>query len=109
MYLPKSFQIEDLGELHAFILAHNFASLITQHQGAPFATHLPFLLDAERGPHGTLLAHMARANPQWRGFASGQPALVIFQGPHTYISPSWYEPIAPSVPTWNYATVHAYG
>ena len=106
MYLPKSFQIEDLAELHAFMRAYSFATLVTQHQGAPFASHLPFLLDAERGPHGTLLAHMARANPQWRDF--GGEALVIFQGPHAYISPSWYE-AHPSVPTWNYAVVHAYG
>ena len=108
MYLPKSFQIEDLAELHGFMRAYNFASLITQHQGAPFASHLPFLLDAERGPHGTLLAHLARANPQWRDFDTTSEALVIFQGPHAYISPSWYE-THPSVPTWNYAVVHAYG
>jgi transcriptional regulator len=108
MYLPKSFQIEDLAELQAFMHAYNFASLVTQHEGAPFASHLPFMLDVERGPHGTLLAHMARANPQWRDFAAGGEALVIFQGPHAYISPSWYE-THPSVPTWNYAVVHAYG
>ncbi len=108
MYLPKSFQIEDLAELHAFMQAYNFATLVTQHDGAPFASHLPFMLDAERGPHGTLLAHMARANPQWRDFAAGSQALVIFQGPHAYISPSWYE-THPSVPTWNYAVVHVYG
>jgi transcriptional regulator len=108
MYLPKSFQTEDLPELHGFMQSYNFATLVTQHQGAPFATHLPFMLDAERGPYGTLLAHLARANPQWRDFAAGAEALVIFQGPHAYISPSWYE-THPSVPTWNYAVVHAYG
>jgi transcriptional regulator len=108
MYLPKSFQIEDLAELHAFMRTYSFATLVTQHEGAPFASHLPFLLDAERGPHGTLLAHMARANQQWRDFAAGGEALVIFQGPHAYISPSWYE-THPSVPTWNYAVVHIYG
>jgi len=108
MYLPKSFQIEDLAELHGFMCAYNFATLVTQHQGAPFASHLPFMLDAERGRHGTLLAHMARANPQWRDFAAGGEVLVIFQGPHAYISPSWYA-THPSVPTWNYAVVHAYG
>ena len=108
MYLPKSFQTEDLAELHGFMRAYNFATLVTQHQGAPFASHLPFLLDAERGPHGTLLAHVARANPQWRDFDTTSEALVIFQGPHAYISPSWYE-THPSVPTWNYAVVHAYG
>src|SRR5206468_2683175 len=57
---------------------------------------------------GTLLSHMARANDQWQDFARGAEALVIFQGHHTYISPSWYE-IHPSVPTWNYMVVHAYG
>jgi len=108
MYLPKSFQIEDLAELHGFMRAYNFASLVTQHQGSPFASHLPFLLDAGRGPRGTLLAHMARANPQWRDFDATSESLVIFQGPHAYISPSWYE-THPSVPTWNYAVVHAYG
>jgi transcriptional regulator len=108
MYLPKSFQTEDLAELHDFMQAYNFATLVTQHQGAPFASHLPFLLDAERGPHGTLLAHMARANPQWRDFGPARAALVIFQGPHAYISPSW-STTHPSVPTWNYAVVHAYG
>ena len=74
----------------------------------PFATHLPFLLDSQRGPNGTLLAHMARANPQWHDFNSEQEVLAIFQGPHAYVSPSWYE-IELSVPTWNYAAVHAYG
>jgi transcriptional regulator len=108
MYLPKSFQIEDLAELHGFMRAYNFATLVTQHQGAPFASHLPFMLDAERGLHGRLLAHMARANPQWRDFDATSEVLVIFQGPHAYISPSWYE-THPSVPTWNYAVVHAYG
>jgi transcriptional regulator len=108
MYLPKSFQVEDLVELHGFMQAHNFATLVTQHQGAPFATHLPFLVDAQRGPYGTLLAHLARANPQWRDFGGGGEALVIFQGPHAYISPSWYA-THPSVPTWNYAVVHTYG
>jgi transcriptional regulator len=108
MYLPKSFRIEDLPELQAFMSAYSFASLVTQHDGAPFASHLPFMLDAERGSYGTLLAHMARANPQWRDFAAGGEVLVMFQGPHTYISPSWYE-THPSVPTWNYAVVHAYG
>ena len=108
MYLPKSFHIEDRPELQAFMRAYNFASLVTQHAGAPFASHLPFMLDGERGPHGTLLAHMARANPQWRDFAAGGEVLVMFQGPHAYISPAWYE-TQPSVPTWNYAVVHAYG
>jgi len=108
MYIPKHFREDDLDTLHKFMQAYSFATLITQHEGAPFATHLPFILDSERGPKGTLLAHMARANPQWHDFNSAQEVLTIFQGPHAYISPSWYE-VELSVPTWNYAVVHAYG
>src|SRR6185295_2744623 len=108
MYIPNSFREDDRSLLHDLMRQHNFGILVTQRDGTPFATHMPFLLDAERGAHGTLLAHMARANPQWRDFAAGQEALVIFHGPHAYISPSWYD-VTPSVPTWNYVAVHAYG
>jgi transcriptional regulator len=86
----------------------NFATLVTAQDGCPTATHLPFLVYPEAGDQGCLVGHMARANAQWEGFAHGQEALVIFQGHHAYISPSWYE-LHPSVPTWNYAVVHAYG
>jgi transcriptional regulator len=108
MYIPKAFREDDLNTLHKSMQEYSFATLITQHEGVPFATHLPFILDAKRAPNGTLLAHMARANPQWRDFKSEQEVLVIFQGPHAYVSPSWYE-VELSVPTWNYAVVHAYG
>jgi transcriptional regulator len=108
MYIPKLFREDDLGTLHSLMQQYNFATLITQHDGVPFATHLPFLLRPGQGPYGTLLGHMARANPQWRDFHQGQEVLAIFQGPHAYVSPSWYE-VHPSVPTWNYAAVHAYG
>ena len=108
MYIPKHFREDDLNTLHDLMRVYSFATLITQHEGVPFATHLPFILDAQRGPYGTLLAHVARANPQWRDFNSEQEVLVIFQGPHAYVSPSWYE-VELSVPTWNYAAVHAYG
>ena len=108
MYIPNSFREDDPALLHDLMRRYNFAALVMQHAGAPFATHLPFIVDSTRGPHGTLLAHMARANPQWRDFADGREALVIFQGAHAYISPAWYETM-PSVPTWNYAVVHAYG
>jgi transcriptional regulator len=108
MYIPKAFREDDISAIHTLIREYSFATLITQHEGVPFASHLPFILDAERGPNGTLLAHMARANPQWHDFNSAQEVLVIFQGPHAYISPSWYE-VELSVPTWNYAVIHAYG
>ena len=108
MYIPKHFREDDLKTLHELMRAYSFATLITHHEGVPYATHLPFILDTQRGQYGTLLAHMARANPQWHDFNSEQEVLVTFQGPHAYISPSWYE-VELSVPTWNYAAIHAYG
>lgn len=108
MYIPERFREDDKAVLQAFIREHSFGALVTRGEDAPVATHLPFLFDAERSEYGMLSAHMARANPQWREFASGREALVIFSGPHAYVSPSWYD-VALSVPTWNYAAVHACG
>jgi transcriptional regulator len=108
MYIPAHFREDDLATLQAFIRDYSFGILVTQHEGVPFASHLPFIYDAGRGPNGTLLAHVARANPQWQSFDGTREALAIFSGPHGYVSPSWYE-VERSVPTWNYATVHAYG
>jgi transcriptional regulator len=108
MYIPERFREDDTAVLQAFIREHSFGALVTRGKDVPFATHLPFLFDASRGRYGLLSAHMARANPQWREFESGREALVIFAGPHAYVSPSWYD-VALSVPTWNYAAVHAYG
>jgi len=108
MYLPAHFREDDPAILQAFIRDNSFGILVTQHEGVPFATHLPFLFDAGRGPHGTLIAHMALGNPQWRSFHEQREALAIFSGPHAYVTPSWYE-VELSVPTWNYAIVHAYG
>jgi transcriptional regulator len=108
MYVPPHFAEDDPAILHDLIRDHSFGLLVSVVDGAPFATHLPFLLDAERGPHGTLVAHMARANPHWRAFADGGDSLVVFQGPHAYVTPSWYAP-GNNVPTWNYVAVHAYG
>src|SRR5579863_890712 len=110
MYIPKAFREEDIGVLHAFMQGNNFAILVTIQDGVPLATHLPLILDPEKGTYGTLRGHMARANTQWRTFDESKEVLVIFPGPHAYISPSWYvsEPET-SVPTWNYAAIHAYG
>ena len=109
MYIPKSFQITDLAWCHALMRAQSFAAMITADDaGAPFATHLPILVDPARGPFGTLRGHVARANPHWRYLAAGRPTLVIFSGAHAYVSPSWYA-THPSVPTWNYVAVHATG
>ncbi len=109
MYLPRFNSETDQEVLAALMQQNSFATLVTNDpDNLPFATHLPILLDRSRGEYGTLVAHMARANPQWKHFSNGKEVLVIFQGPHTYLSPSWYKSEF-SVPTWNYAVVHAYG
>ena len=109
MYIPEPFLLEDREAILELIRRHNFALLVTARDSAVQATHLPFLYEPRRGPQGTLLAHMARANPQWRDFAElERDAMVVFQGPHAYISPSWSGP-GRHVPTWNYMAVHAYG
>ena len=108
MYVPKHFAIEDRAWVRAFVRSHNFGTLISRHEGELFATHLPFMLDDEPAPNGTLRAHMARENPQWRSFGE-EPVLAIFAGPHGYVSPSLYESNLPKVPTWNYVAVHIYG
>ncbi len=108
MYIPKAFREEEAAILHPLMQTYSFATLVSQRDGAPFASHLPLILHPEEGPNGTLIGHMARANPQWRDFDGEQEVLAIFQGPHAYVSPSWYT-VQPSVPTWNYAAVHAYG
>jgi len=107
MYIPAAFAEPDLSRLHDFIEQYGFGVLVSQNDGLPFASHLPFLLERAAGPHGTLVGHVARANPQWRQ-AAGQAALAIFSGPHAYVSPTWYE-AEQVVPTWNYTAVHAYG
>ena len=104
MYIPKHFNENDAEKLAAFIDEHAFGVLVTVSEGRPFASHLPFLYEREAN---LLLGHVARANPQWQHFSSGADVMVLFQGPHAYISPSWY--LAPGVPTWNYAVAHLYG
>jgi transcriptional regulator len=107
MYIPTAFHQPDRNKLVAFIEQNSFGVLVSQLDGEPFASHLPFLLDRSSGPHGTLVGHMAIANPQWRQ-AEGQDVLAVFAGPHAYISPTWYE-AENVVPTWNYLAVHVYG
>src|SRR4029079_18453576 len=107
MYIPPLFAKSDSVALHNAIERYLFATLVCRKHGHRAASNLPFLIDRQAGPNGTLLGHMARANLQWRD-ASGQEVLTIFSGPHAYISPQWY--VAPQVvPTWNYVAVHAYG
>jgi len=107
MYIPAAFQQSDRNKLFEFIERNSFGLLVSQFEGEPFASHLPFLLDRSSGPNGCLIGHMALANPQWRQ-SEGQTVLAIFSGPHAYISPTWYE-ADNVVPTWNYVAVHVYG
>ena len=106
VYIPASFAETDTTRLHEFIRRNSFAILTSHGHDGLIGSHLPVLLDAEAGPLGHLLGHMARANPQWRDIRG--EVLAIFSGPHAYVSPSWYEE-AGTVPTWNYVAVHAYG
>lgn len=107
MYLPEAFRARDLSALDR-LAAHNaFGTLVSQIDGAPFASHLPVLY-RRAGEQVTLTGHWARANPQWREIA-GQRVLFIFHGPHAYVSPRWYAEPQKNVPTWNYAVGHVYG
>lgn len=109
MYTPRHFTIDDASVLSDFMRRHSFALLVTATDNAPFATHIPLLLE-EAGPGpGKLLGHLSKANPQWQAFDGETEAMVVFWGPHAYVSPSWYETEKKKVPTWNYVTVHAYG
>ncbi len=107
MYIPRRYEELDSKTIEAFIRANDFAALVSFDGERPIASHL--LLDLTGREDGGLVlnGHMARANPQWRSFKTDQDVLAIFSGPHTYISPRWYNHT--NVPTWNYMAVHVSG
>ena len=107
MYVPAHFEVTDREKLFAVVRQFSFATVVTQMTGEPFASHLPILLDESDPERPRLIGHLARANAQWKHFGATN-VLVIFEGPHGYISPAWYE-TKNAVPTWNYVAVHAYG
>ncbi len=109
MYTPSHFHSDDIKAMHAAIRRHPFGLLITLFQGELNLTHLPFHLDATRGPHGTLEAHLARLNPHCAALQAGAASTVVFKGPDAYVSPRWYLDPAKNVPTWNYVAIHAHG
>ncbi|MEJ6004458.1 FMN-binding negative transcriptional regulator [Paucibacter sp. AS339] len=112
MYIPPCNAEQDLATLHDLIAKHPLGTWITLATEGLTANHIPFLIDRARGPHGTLRAHVARANPVWRELSGEQESMVVFQGPQSYITPSWYPTRLNSgavVPTWNYAVVQAKG
>ena len=107
MYIPKAFEESDKTKLLNFIKNHSFGIMFSDNGNGPFATHLPFIMNENIGGNGSLFSHMAKANPHWRDL-NDKEVLVVFSGPHAYISPTWYgEPN--TVPTWNYVAVHVYG
>ncbi len=112
MYLPKYFEESRTDVLHAMMRARPLATLVTLCDSGLAANHIPVETVAAPGPHGMLRGHIARANPLWREYNEASPALAIFQGPQTYISPSFYpskKQTGEVVPTWDYAVVHAHG
>jgi len=109
MYMPGHFEESRIDVLHALVRGHPLATWVVQGADGLNVNHVPFLVDATRGEHGTLVGHVARANPVWQRLG---PSIAVFQGPQAYVSPNFY----PSkrdhgkvVPTWNYAVVHAHG
>ena len=107
MYIPEFNREEDRATILAFMRANPFAVLVSNVEGVPFATHLPLLID-DADDQIVIQGHMAKANAHWKSMKETEESLIIFHGPHAYISPSLYES-RESVPTWNYAAVHVYG
>jgi transcriptional regulator len=111
MYIPEHFEERDRTVLHGLIESHPLGTWVTAAAGELVVNHLPFVLDANRGEFGTLVGHVARANSVWKT-AFELESVVVFQGPETYITPSWYpskHEHGKAVPTWNYVVVHAHG
>lgn len=112
MYLPQQFAEPRVEELHRIIQDNSLGMLVRSTDAGFEADHLPFLLDADQGAHGTLIAHVARANRVWQEIREADQVLVVFRGVQGYISPNWYpgkHETHRRVPTWNYEVVHAHG
>lgn len=112
MYQPPHFREDRIDVLQDLVRAHPLAALVAMSQDGLIANHLPMILHCELSEKGTLRGHVSRANPLWKAFDAEVDALAIFQGPESYITPSWYaskKEHGKVVPTWNYAVVHAHG
>jgi transcriptional regulator len=107
IYVPPHFRVEDRERLVDFMRAHAFATLVSAGAAGLDVSHVPLLIDLE-GESIRLRGHLARANAQWETLEGARHVTAIFHGPHAYVSPTWYA-THPSVPTWNYAVVHAHG
>src|SRR6266446_5767491 len=107
LYIPKPHLVKDRKFLHDFMDEYSFVDLVTATPGIRI-THIPVLLDRTAGNYGTIFGHISRQNPQSKTFERHESAVVVFHGPHSYISPTWYAKTE-VVPTWNFAVVHASG
>ena len=107
MYIPKDNLYNDQANIRAFVAQNSFGILISVVDGKPWGTHIPLELYTRLDGTEVLEGHIARANPQWKDLPDGTEVMVIFNGPHSYISSSWYD--HENVPTWNYVAVHVYG
>jgi len=107
MYIPESYRNENIEKVKEFLKANSFGILINQVDGKISGTHIPLELDKDENGEDVLLGHIAKRNPQSKNFTNNEEVLAIFNGPHHYISSSWYH--KEDVPTWNYIAVHVYG
>jgi transcriptional regulator len=107
MYIPRRFEEKDAEKIYAFIRANSFAILVSVSDGLPVGTHIPLLLEKDPAGKDILMGHISRGNSQKQTLTDGAKVLVIFPGPHAYVSPRWYTEM--NVPTWNYISVHIYG
>lgn len=112
MYIRSKHRLADPDAVQALMTEHPLGAWVYQGSQGLVANHVPFFLDRSRGPLGTLIGHVARANPVWHDLQPGRPSVVMFQGPQSYITPGWYPgklEHGKVVPTWNYAVAHAHG
>ena len=107
MYIPHHYKNENIEEVKDFLTKNSFGILVNQVDGKPWATHIPLELDVAPDGKDIIVSHISKANPQWKYFEDNDEVLCIFNGPHSYISSSWYK--EEEVPTWNYIAVHVYG
>ncbi len=107
MYIPPRYRVSDDAAIDAFLREHGLATLVTHGPGGLMATHVPVELDRDAGGARRFAGHVSKANPQWRELEAAGEALLVFLGPHCYVSPTWYD--HPNVPTWNYQAVHVSG
>ncbi|WP_127021151.1 FMN-binding negative transcriptional regulator [Flagellimonas beolgyonensis] len=107
MYIPPYYENKDIDQIRQFLRENSFGILVNVVDNKPWGTHIPLELEQDLNGADVLVGHIAKANPQWRYFSDNAEVLCIFNGPHAYVSSSWYK--EEEVPTWNYIAVHVYG